>query len=163
MLELEGSVEPAKEQAWVTSHRPAFLQYNIKNISAQPPQETQFGTTPAKDVATPTSEEASPTSVGYRLGYEVHADKKAWSLLDHGQGVVDIPEPQQSVLLSVGVVPSGSGPLPMPELVLKWVPVVHSLGGGAAGKEGCVLTNAQVYNVCHNQIVTVLSSTSAGR
>ena len=160
MFELEGSVEPKKDQVWITSHRPADLQYTIKNISAQPPQETQFG---SSDAATPTSEEASPTGVGYRLGYEISADKKVWSLQDHGQGIIDIPEPQQSVVLSVGVVPNGSGPLPMPELVLKWVPVVHSLGGGAANKEGCVLTSAQVHNICHNQRVTVQSPTGAGR
>lgn len=157
VLEVEASVEPGREQACVTAHRPATLHYTIKNITAQPPQETQFGTTPLSGKTTHPSGDASPTSIAHRLGYEVCVDKKVWSLQEQGQGVVDIPEPQRSVRLAVGVVPSGNGSLPIPVLTLRWGSAGLAVGGGAA------LTNAQVYNAYHSQTVNVQSLTAAGR
>ena len=149
VFEVEANVEPARDQVWVTLHKPAALQYTIYNISPLGPQETQFGTT---------SPESPPPSMEYRLGYEVCVDKKVWSLQEVGHGVVDIPAPQQSVRVSVGVVPNGSGIVAVPELILRWVPAEQK-----SGTEGCVLTGAQVYNVCHSQTVPVQTSPSTGR
>ena len=157
---MECAVEPAREQACLTAHRPATLLYTIRNITPRAPQETQFGTTPPSSAATSPSDETTPTNIAYRLGYEVCADKKAWSLQDQGQGVVDIPEPQQSVQLNVGVVPSGSGSLSIPELTLRWLAAPPTPQG-----QGYVLTGAQVYNIYHSLTVSVQQNllTSAGR
>lgn len=152
MFEVECSVEPAKDQVWIVGQQPAFLHYTIRNITEQPPPETQFGTMPTSGKTTPTSRE-------YRLGYEVCVDKGAWSLQDptQGQGTLEMPRAQLTSQLLVTVVPSGSGSLPVPRLLLKWVPA------DTAGGEGCVLTDAQVYEVSRGQTVTVHTSSSAGR
>lgn len=162
-----------RDQVWVVTHRAALLLYTIRNITEQPPPETQFGTTPTSDLATPTSDQAiptsdqaTPTSTEYKLGYEVCVDKKAWSLQDPGagQGVLDVPGPQLASTLQFTIVPSGSGSFPMPRLLLKWVPMNS---GGVAKEEsagvGCVLTDAQVYELSRGQLVTVHSSSSVGR
>lgn len=167
MFEVEASVEPARDQASLAVHKPALLLYTIKNIMPHPPQETQFGTTPPSSAATTPSDEAPPTNVTYRLGFEVCADKKVWSLKDRGQGAVDIPEPQMSVRVCVGVVPCVSGSFSIPELRLSWS-VVQGRGFTAppmAQNRGYVLTGAQVYNTCYGQTVSIHQNLipSAGR
>ena len=153
VFEVEGSVEPMRDQVWVVAQRPSLLLYTIRNITEQPPPETQFGTTPLTSETTPT------TRREYRLGYKVCVDKGAWSLQDptQGQGTLDMPGAQLTSQLAVTVLPSESGSLPVPRLLLKWVPT------DTEGGEGCVLTDAQVYRVSRGQTVTVHTSSSAGR
>lgn len=143
-----------QNQAWVTVHKPCTLVYSIRNIMDQPPQETQFGTTPP-------SGEATPTRMDYKLGYEVCVDKKVWILQEQGRGLLSVPDYQLKTRLGLLVVPNKSGSLPVPHLLLKWVPSPGDSGGVV--NEGCVLTNAQVYDLCQGQMVTVHTSSSVGR
>lgn len=145
LFEVKPSVEPQRDQVVVTMNQPAHLLYTITNITEPPPKETQLGTTPPTGEVTPTS--TSPSGE-CRLGYEVCVDLGVWSLQEEGQGVMNMPAPGQSEELHLHVVPCSSGPLPIPPLLLKWLP--------EEGVAGCVLTPAQVYDVYpRGEVVTV--------
>ena len=149
VFEVDGSVQPVRDQVWVVAQRPALLVYEVRNITKQSLPETQFGTTPLSAETTPTTKER-------KLGYELCLDKGVWSLQESTQerGVLATPTVQSVTTLQVAVVPNSSGSVPVPRLQLKWA--------GPDG-EGQVLTDAQVYETSRGQTVTVHTSSSAGR
>lgn len=133
MFEVKRSVDPVKEQPLVTVHRPALLHFSIFSTAEdRAPQETQFAATSPVDITM----HDTPTSMGYRLGYEVCVDEKVWSFQEQGQGFIEVPGPQLTSHLHFQVVPKVSGPLPLPKLLLSWVPL-NAAGplnsGGTAG------------------------------
>lgn len=81
-------------------------------------------------------------------------DKKVWSLQGKGHGFIDVPGSQETRTLNFHAVPSVSGAVTVPRLLLKWVAMETGLG-----QESCVLSNAQVYNLCWGQMVTVQAHT----
>ena len=130
IYELRGSVEPQK-----SSTVAVILKYHIKNI-AQNDSKQQL---PSK------------------LYYCVQVDTSQWTMLDSHEGVVRAPLTGQMVQLVINVSPNVTGLLPLPTLTLCKCPDDFNLASlsKVSDVELVPMTNAQVYNLSHGNVVSV--------
>ena len=127
-------VEPQKSST-VAMRQSAILKYHIKNI-AQNDSNQQL---PSK------------------LYYCVQVDARQWTMLDIHEGVVRAPLTGQMVQLVISVSPNATGLLPLPMLTLCKCPDNFNLASPSkvSDVELVPMTNAQVYNLSHGNVVSV--------
>ena len=92
-----------------------------------------------------------------KLYYCVQVDARQWTMLDSHEGVVRAPLTGQMVQLVISVSPNATGLLPLPTLTLCKCPDDFNLASPSkvSDVELVPMTNAQVYNLSHGNVVSV--------
>ena len=134
IYEFRGSVEPHKSST-VGVRQSAILKYHIRNVS----------------------QNDSKQQLPNKLYYCVQVDARHWTTLDSHEGVVRAPLPGQMVQVVISASPNASGLLPLPTLILCKCPDDFNLASPSkvSDVELVPMTNAQVYNLSHGNIVSV--------
>ena len=119
----------------VVVRQPAILKYHIKNIG----------------------QNDSKQQLPSKLYYCVQVDVRQWTMLDSHEGVVRAPLTGQMVQLVISVSPYATGLLPLPTLTLCKCPDDFNLASPSkvSDVELVPMTNAEVYNLSHGNVVSV--------
>ena len=133
IYELRGSMEPHKSST-VAVRQSAILKYHIRNVA----------------------QNDSKQQLPNKLYYCVQVDARHWTMLDNHEGVVKVPLTGQ-IQLIISVSPNASGLLPLPTLTLCKCPDDFTLASPSKvpDVELVPMTNAQVYNLSHGNVVSV--------
>ena len=126
-------MEPQKSST-VTVKQSAILKYHIRNVA----------------------QNDSKQQLPNKLYYCVQADARHWTMDSH-EGVVRAPLTGQTIQLIISVSPNASGLLPLPTLTLCKCPDDFNLASPSkvSDVELVPMTNAQVYNLSHGNVVSV--------
>ena len=126
-------MEPQKSST-VTVKQSAILKYHIRNVA----------------------QNDSKQQLPNKLYYCVQVDARHWTMDSH-EGVVRAPLTGQTIQLVISVSPNASGLLPLPTLTLCKCPDDFNLTSPSKvpDVELVPMTNAQVYNLSHGNVVNV--------